>query len=98
MVTKKKVKKAVKQVKAKTKAAKTAAKPKTATSTARRAKPRPFVKMQALGNDQIILDCLKTAVSNPAHTARKLCNRRMGIGADQLVMLLKSRKADFAVR
>ncbi len=54
--------------------------------------------MHALGNDAVILDCLKQQVSNPTHLARKLCNRHTGIGADQLVLLTKSRKADFGVR
>jgi len=57
-----------------------------------------FVKMHGTGNDIILFDCLKQTISNPPHTARKLCNRHTGIGADQLILLLKSRKADFAMR
>ena len=61
-------------------------------------KTRPFVKMQGIGNDAIIFDCLKHSIANPTHLARKLCNRHTGIGADQMILLLKSRKHDFAAR
>lgn len=64
----------------------------------KRTKLREFVKMHAIGNDAIILDCLKHPLSSPTHTARKLCNRHTGIGADQLIILIKSRKADFGTR
>ncbi|MFA4874478.1 MAG: diaminopimelate epimerase [bacterium] len=59
---------------------------------------RPFVKMQGIGNDAIVFDCLKSAIANPVHAARKLCNRHLGIGADQLLLLTKSRKCDFGMR
>lgn len=61
-------------------------------------KARPFVKMQGTGNDTILIDCLKQQIPNPQHTARKLLNRHFGIGGDQLVLLLKSRKCDFGMR
>ena len=92
--------KAKKVVKTKAPATKTSAgkKAEPKAKPARRPKARQFVKMQAVGNDAIVLDCLKTAVANPTHMARKLCNRHTGIGADQLMLLTKSRKADFGVR
>lgn len=90
------------KAKPKTKArAKVAAKKSTAPKAAassKRTKPRQFVKMHAIGNDAIVLDCLKQTIGNPPHLARKLCNRHTGIGADQLILLTKSRKADFGVR
>ncbi len=61
-------------------------------------KERPFVKMHGLGNDVIIFDCMKSVFSNPAHIARKVLNRHTGVGGDQLVLLTKSRKADFGMR
>jgi diaminopimelate epimerase len=61
-------------------------------------KERPFVKMHGLGNDVVLFDCLKSIFANPAHTARKLLNRHTGIGGDQMVLLTKSRKADFGMR
>lgn len=92
--------KVTKKPAAKTKIAKKVkAKPEsTPKTTTRKGKARQFVKMQAVGNDAIILDCLKSAIANPTHLARKLCNRHTGIGADQLILIAKSRKGDFNVR
>lgn len=61
-------------------------------------KERPFVKMHGLGNDVVLFDCTKNIFANPTHIARKLLNRHTGIGGDQLVLLTKSRKADFGMR
>ena len=54
-----------------------------------------FTKYTGLGNDFVFLDG-KTALSvtNPAALAREMCDRRFGIGADGLVLLLPSQKAD----
>ncbi len=68
------------------------------TTVKKKAKPRPFTKMHGVGNDMIVFDCLKSQIANPSHTAKKLCNRHTGIGADQMILLLKSRKADFGMR
>jgi len=64
----------------------------------KKAKMRSFVKMHGIGNDIVLIDCLKSPVGNPAHAARKLCDRHFGIGADQLILLVKSRKCDFGMR
>lgn len=65
-----------------------------------RAKKVPFTKMQGIGNDVLIIDCTKSTAhaTNPSHLAKKLCNRHTGIGADQLMVLSKSRKYDYAVK
>ena len=51
----------------------------------------PFLKMQGLGNDVIVIDDLgkpsSTFNSVTAEFARKICDRRYGIGADQLLWL-----------
>ncbi|MDP2599300.1 MAG: diaminopimelate epimerase [Deltaproteobacteria bacterium] len=57
-----------------------------------------FVKMQGAGNDCIIIDLMKSKPLNPQRLARKICNRRLGVGADQLLLLAKSRKADFKMQ
>lgn len=68
-------------------------------TVATKAKIRQFIKMQGIGNDIILFDCLhQQAFQNPVHLARKLCNRHTGIGADQMIVLLKSRKWDFGMR
>lgn len=67
-------------------------------ATVKKPKARQFIKMQGIGNDMIVFDCLHQTIPNPPHVARKLCNRHMGIGADQLILLLKSSKCDYAMR
>ncbi|MBI4126884.1 MAG: diaminopimelate epimerase [Deltaproteobacteria bacterium] len=62
------------------------------------AKKFPFVKMQAIGNDYVVLEALKGPIANPNHLAKRLCNRRTGVGADQMLILTKSRKADFGMK
>ena len=57
-----------------------------------------FVKMQGAGNDCIIIDMMKSKPLNHQRLARKICNRRFGVGADQLLLLSKSRKADFKMQ
>ena len=57
-----------------------------------------FIKMEALGNDCIVIDGLRTRFQESPRFVRKLCHRQFGIGADQLLLLTKSRKADFKMR
>jgi diaminopimelate epimerase len=51
--------------------------------------------MHGLGNDFIILDNRRGRIRNLKKLAVKLCDRRFGIGSDQLIVLRNSRKADF---
>ena len=60
-----------------------------------------FVKMQGLGNDFILIDCLSKPLSDSSflsNLAKKLCNRNFGIGADGLMLILPSSKADLRMR
>jgi diaminopimelate epimerase len=76
-----------------------------------------FTKMHGLGNDFILIDCLKqdcrfTPPQSPpcqggdmggypsefGELAKRLCNRRFGIGADQILLLYPSTSADFKMR
>lgn len=60
-----------------------------------------FVKMQGLGNDFILLDGIKDPQLlsiDFVHISPRLCNRRFGIGADQILLLSASDKADFKMR
>ena len=58
-----------------------------------------FTKYNGLGNDFVFLDAQAAlSVENPAQLARHLCDRRCGIGADGLVLLLPSDKADVRMR
>ncbi|MBO7191264.1 MAG: diaminopimelate epimerase [Elusimicrobiaceae bacterium] len=58
-----------------------------------------FTKYNGLGNDFVFLD-EQTALSvkNPTVLAQKMCDRRLGIGADGLVLLLPSARADVRMR
>ena len=55
----------------------------------------PFVKMAAAGNDFVIID---RAVGDLKKLAVRICNRKTGIGADGLLVLEKSQKADHKMR
>lgn len=54
-----------------------------------------FTKMQGTGNDFVLLDALRQSVRVTPGMARTLCDRRFGIGADQVLVLAKSTVADF---
>jgi diaminopimelate epimerase len=54
----------------------------------------PFTKMQGCGNDFIFIDCLNGEIPNLSAIAGKLCDRRFGIGADQLLTVHPSKLAD----
>jgi len=61
-----------------------------------------FTKMHGLGNDFILIDCRGQAcpsgTKNLQDVSRQLCDRRFGIGADQILLLGNSSKADFQMR
>jgi diaminopimelate epimerase len=61
-----------------------------------------FTKMHGLGNDFIVIDCREDAVSRQLgavdELSRRICHRRFGIGADQVLLLYTSKKADFGMR
>jgi diaminopimelate epimerase len=54
-----------------------------------------FTKMHGLGNDMIVLDSRATGFIPGEAQARFLGDRRLGIGCDQLLVLLPSKAADF---
>jgi diaminopimelate epimerase len=54
-----------------------------------------FTKMHGCGNDFIFVDCLEHAPADLGALAGRLCDRRFGIGADQLLTIHPSRVADF---
>jgi diaminopimelate epimerase len=61
-----------------------------------------FTKMHGLGNDFILIDCrdnkLGVRSQELGELSRRLCHRRFGIGADQVLLLYGSEKADFMMR
>ena len=57
-----------------------------------------FTKMHALGNDFVIIDNREAGLKNISCLSKKLCHRKFGIGADQLLLLYNSTIADFKMR
>jgi diaminopimelate epimerase len=58
-----------------------------------------FSKMIATGNDFVVLDNRKQIIGNRiSNFARRLCDRKLGIGADGLLLVEKSKIADFKMR
>jgi diaminopimelate epimerase len=56
-----------------------------------------FRKMNGAGNDFVILDFRKEAVSLTTEQIKHICDRKAGVGCDQLVVMEFSEKADFRV-
>jgi diaminopimelate epimerase len=59
-----------------------------------------FVKMHGLGNDFMVINAVEEAVSLSSLEIRKLANRRLGVGFDQLLLIEppSSPQADFSCR
>ena len=57
-----------------------------------------FTKWQGCGNDFILVDDMERRISDPAALAKRVCDRHYGIGADGLILVLPSDKADFRMR
>ena len=51
----------------------------------------PFLKMHGLGNDFVVLDARARALSIGADAARRIADRRTGVGCDQLLILEPAR-------
>ncbi len=58
----------------------------------------PFLKMHGLGNDFAVFDARKQPLAINAARARTLCDRRRGIGCDQLIVIETSQDADAFMR
>lgn len=58
----------------------------------------PFLKMNGLGNDFIIIDNRTLKLSFAEQQVRALANRETGIGCDQLIVLEMSDQADIFMR
>ncbi|MCG2713010.1 MAG: diaminopimelate epimerase [Candidatus Omnitrophica bacterium] len=57
-----------------------------------------FTKMVASGNDFIVFDNRRSDLKSGSEIAMSLCPRTTGIGADGLIFIEKSKKADFKMR
>ena len=54
-----------------------------------------FYKFQGNGNDFILFDNIDNSIALSTSQIQRLCNRRFGIGADGLMLVVKSQDYDF---
>lgn len=57
-----------------------------------------FTKMQGAGNDYIYVDTDRFNISNPAELSIRLSKPHTGIGSDGLILISRSKVADFRMR
>lgn len=54
-----------------------------------------FTKMHGIGNDYVYVNCFEEEVIHPEEISRFVSDRHFGIGADGLILIQPSEKADF---
>ncbi len=59
-----------------------------------------FTKMEGLGNDYVYIDCYskEQQIKNMSNLAQIISNRHYGVGSDGLILICKSKVADFKMR
>ncbi len=57
-----------------------------------------FTKMHGIGNDYVYVNCFEESVEAPEKVSEFISDRHFGIGADGLVLIMPSDKADFRMR
>jgi diaminopimelate epimerase len=59
-----------------------------------------FTKMHGLGNDFVVIDAISQAVSLTSEQIRRLADRRLGVGCDQVLLVERAQggEADFRYR
>jgi diaminopimelate epimerase len=60
-----------------------------------------FTKMHGIGNDFVVVNCLSAGSPSPQNLQENavwLCDRKFGVGADIVLCVLPSEKADFLMR
>jgi diaminopimelate epimerase len=58
-----------------------------------------FTKMHGIGNDYVYVDCFAESMpENPAELARRIADRRFGVGGDGLILICPSRVAAARMR
>ena len=56
-----------------------------------------LVKMHGVGNDYIFADCIREPLKNPGMFAERISDRHFGVGADGLIIIRTSEKADYGM-
>jgi len=57
-----------------------------------------FTKMQGIGNDFVVIDAINQPIALTSEQARKLADRRFGVGCDQILLVEKPHSADVEFR
>jgi diaminopimelate epimerase len=57
-----------------------------------------FTKMHGLGNDYVYVDCIHQALDDLPKLAKRVSDRHFGVGADGLICICPSQRADFRMR
>ena len=57
-----------------------------------------FSKYHGAGNDFVMINAIKTHVNLSDDEVKEICDRRIGVGADGLIMVLPSEKYDFKMK
>lgn len=57
-----------------------------------------FTKMEGLGNDYVYIDCTKQDIKNASELAKVISDRHFGVGSDGLILIKKSKIADFRMQ
>ena len=76
----------------------TKAKAKAAAKAAPKLAGIPFLKVEGLGNDFLIVDAAKFEVPETAEFAKRVCDRNFGVGADGVLYFKPSARGDFTMR
>ena len=59
-----------------------------------------FTKMEGLGNDYVYIDCYTKEVNlgDISYLAKFMSNRHYGVGSDGIILICRSKSADFKMR
>ena len=60
--------------------------------------PLTFTKMAGGGNDFVIIDNRRGEVADPVELTRRICTAHLSVGADGLILIEPSERADFRIR
>jgi diaminopimelate epimerase len=67
-------------------------------SQTHRSEPIPFSKMSGAGNDFVVIDHRVARITDAAELTRRICTRRVSVGADGLILVETSPRATFRMR
>lgn len=57
-----------------------------------------FTKMHGTGNDYIYIEDLQGKIKSPSKLSIEMSDRNFGVGSDGLILIMKSKEADFKMR